>query len=53
MDKAEMLLMTVCAVFALSAAVLRTANAKKLTHSRSYDNTGKGPRQSRFGGGSG
>jgi hypothetical protein len=47
MNKAEMLLMTVYAVFALSADVLRAANAKKLRYSRPYDNTGKGTQKSR------
>jgi hypothetical protein len=53
MNEAEILLMTACAVFALSAAVLRAANGKKLTHSRSYDGTGTGPQQSRLDSGGG
>jgi hypothetical protein len=53
MNKAKMLLMTARSVSALSAAVLPAANAKKFTHSRPYDNTGKGPQQSRFNGGGG
>jgi hypothetical protein len=53
MNEAEILLMIACAIFALSAAVLRVVNGKKFTHSRPYDGTGTRPQQSRLDGGSG